>query len=129
MKINLAIVSHLTTLDEIREDFVGFLDISERTTGEQLSTHRLNYMTELGLDLGKMRSQCDDGGGKFSFWGYVQKCCHSLGNNEDFIMGINVSLYGLWTKKYLESPGCATGRLLSAPLYWEGKSTITCLLF
>lgn len=50
----------------IREQFVGFIDVSEGTTGEHLSKHLLDMVTALGLDPEKMRSQCYDGAGNMA---------------------------------------------------------------
>lgn len=51
-------------LAHIREDFVGYLDVSGDTTGENLSSKIEEYLTDnLGLTLNNMRGQCYDGAG------------------------------------------------------------------
>ena len=51
---------------DIREDFLGFIDVSEGTTGENLSKELLSFISHVGLDPTKMRSQCYDGAGNTS---------------------------------------------------------------
>ena len=49
--------------DNIREEFLTFLDVSESTTGEHLSAQILKLLPSLGLFLDKCRSQCYEGAG------------------------------------------------------------------
>ncbi|XP_069104128.1 52 kDa repressor of the inhibitor of the protein kinase-like [Argopecten irradians] len=51
---------------EIREDFLSFINVSEGTTGENLSHELLNLIDQVGLDRNKMRSQCYDGAGNMA---------------------------------------------------------------
>ena len=50
--------------DNIQEDFVGFINVSDGTTGENLSAKILDLVERLHLDPNKNRSQCYDGTGK-----------------------------------------------------------------
>lgn len=51
--------------DTIQEDFIGFLDVSDGTDGENLTNNILGLIDKVHLDPHKMRSQCYDGAGKF----------------------------------------------------------------
>uniref|UniRef100_H3ATM6 DUF4371 domain-containing protein n=1 Tax=Latimeria chalumnae TaxID=7897 RepID=H3ATM6_LATCH len=52
--------------DSIKENFVGFLDVSEDTTDQHLSAEILHLLQCLDLDLNRMKSQCYDGAGSMS---------------------------------------------------------------
>ena len=52
--------------NQIREEFLAFIDVSEETTGEFLSKELLSFICEVGLDPTKMRIQCYDGAGNMS---------------------------------------------------------------
>ena len=52
--------------DKIREEFMSFIDVSEDTTGENLSKELLRLLQYLNLDPNKMRSQCYDGAGNMA---------------------------------------------------------------
>ena len=43
------------------EEFLCFIDVSDGTTGEQLSATILEVLAQTGFDLTKMREQCYDG--------------------------------------------------------------------
>lgn len=53
--------------DQIREEFLGFLDVSEGTSGELLSKNLLQFVHIIGLDSTNMRSQCYDGAGVYNY--------------------------------------------------------------
>ena len=50
----------------IVEELLGFVEVSEGTTGEQLTESILEILTSSGLDLTFMRGQCYDGAGNMS---------------------------------------------------------------
>ena len=50
--------------DIIQEDFVGFVNVSDGTDGENLTRKILDLVEKLHLDPNKMRSQCYDGAGR-----------------------------------------------------------------
>lgn len=51
---------------DIREAFLTFVNVSEGTTGENLSRELLDLIDRVGLDPKKMRSQCYDGAGNMT---------------------------------------------------------------
>ena len=48
---------------EIQERFIGFLDVSGDTTGENLSSVIETRICDLGLSMAHLRGQCYDGAG------------------------------------------------------------------
>lgn len=59
-------IRFLDTKNNIKESFLGFIDVSESTTGENLAKALLDFVDRVGLDASKMRSQCYDGAGNMA---------------------------------------------------------------
>ena len=63
----LSVVIRFVDADKhIREEFVCFLNVTDGTTGENISQKLLDFVHKSGLDASKMRSQCYDGASNMS---------------------------------------------------------------
>ena len=49
----------------MQEDFVGFVDVTGHTTGEDIASTILKRLVELKLDINLLRGQCYDGSGNY----------------------------------------------------------------
>ena len=58
----------------MQEEFVGFVDVTGHTTGEEISLIILKRLVELKLDVNLLRGQCYDGSGIKVECIYILEC-------------------------------------------------------
>lgn len=59
------LVSHsIPDQAEVKEDFLGFVDVTGHTTGEDLSSTIVQQISNFQLDMSFLRGQCYDGAGR-----------------------------------------------------------------
>ncbi len=64
MQILISFFSFHTSDDiQVKEDVLGFVDVTGQTTGEDIASNIVTYLRDVGLDLNLLRGQCYDGAG------------------------------------------------------------------
>ena len=59
-------IRYVDIKDKIQEDFIGFVNVSDGTDGENISKKILSHLQSRHLNLNKMRAQCYDGAANMS---------------------------------------------------------------